>query len=81
MSEPTLEEAKAGLFKCMNATSGKPEFVIIDNRFHQWLFKAHELLVKQGYLAPGYLVEVEEQYSYMRYDILQKAFDEARAGE
>ena len=58
------------------ADHGKAEYLTIDNRFHTWLLTAAQLLVDAGYVAPGRLVVVEEQYSYLRFDILPKAFSE-----
>jgi len=41
----------------------------IDNRFAINDFAAATLLIAAGYIEAGILVEVDSQYSYLRYDI------------
>jgi len=65
VTDPTLEEARDSLVRAMKAGC---DYIAITSRRQQWLWKAAEMCVEQGWLSPGLLVEdYEEQCSELRY--------------
>ena len=69
MARVTWEQCKAALIK---ANKQGATMLKIDNRFAINDFAAATLLIAEGCIEGGVLVEVDSQYSYLRYDITPK---------
>lgn len=61
---PTREEARE---KTVRAFRQGADYVFADSRRQRWVVDAAALMVQDGLLKEGELVEIDEQYSQMRW--------------
>jgi hypothetical protein len=67
METPTFEDAREMLVRVLADNPG--DYVFIDQRTMWWAQRCAEIGVEQGWLEEGKLVEVDEQYSQLRWRI------------
>lgn len=63
---PTVEEARESLARAVEKGCGS---IVIESRRHRWLWEAAEISVREGWLEPGVIHELDEQWSELRYQI------------